>query len=147
MFCRTLTEFCVNLSWLGIKISCLVIANVDFYHFIKGGKDIIYRPLLKRWWNWYPYKIDSTDHCFPWEQEKKKGNGNFLANLWPSYTGDAIIFRLRISFHFDPESILSFADETRVKERDWVKRTDLLTDTEPEADNVLIQIKPCFFNM
>ena len=48
MLCRTLTEFCVNLSWLGIKISCLVIANVDFYHFKKGEKDIIYRLLLKR---------------------------------------------------------------------------------------------------
>ena len=54
---------------------------------------------------------------FPLGAGKKKGNGNFLANLWPSYPGDAIIFRLRISIHFDPESILSFAGETRVKER------------------------------
>ena len=37
MICRTLTEFCVDLFWLGNKISCLVISNANFYHLIKGS--------------------------------------------------------------------------------------------------------------
>ena len=64
----------------------------------------------------YPFKIDSTDHCFTRKQEKR-GNGNCLAN----FIGHAIIFRLRIFFRVDPESILYFAGETRVKERDRVE--------------------------
>ena len=36
----------------------------------------------------------------------------------------AVIFRLRFLFHVDPESILYFAGETRVKERDRVEQTD-----------------------
>ena len=126
------------------KLSRAAISNADFYHLIKGRISYIYV-----FWNADKIPLQNRQYrsLFHSGTGKKRGNGYCLANLWPNFTGHAIIFRLRISFHFDPESILSFAGETRVKERDWVKRTDLLTDTEPEADNVLIQIKPCFFNM
>ena len=44
MLCRTLTEFCVDLFRLGIKIllSRAAISNADFYHLIKGRISCIY---------------------------------------------------------------------------------------------------------
>ena len=44
MLCRTLTEFCVDLFRLGIKIllSRAAISNADFYHLIKGRISYIY---------------------------------------------------------------------------------------------------------
>ena len=50
-------------------LSRAAISNADFYHLIKGRISCIYF-----FWNAdkIPLKIDSTDHCFTREQEKKE---------------------------------------------------------------------------
>ena len=111
------------------RLSRAAISNADFYHLIKGR--ISYIDFF-----WKADKIPLQNRQY----RSLLGNGNCLANLWPNFTGHTIIFRLRILFHVDPESILYFFGETRVKERDGVEWTDSLVGTEPEADNVMIQI-------
>ena len=89
-------------------LSRAAISNADFYHLIKGRISYIY-------FFWKADKIPLQNRQY--RSLFHSGTGKkevmvIVSQICGHISQVAIIFRLRISFHFDPESILSFDGET-----------------------------------